>query len=72
MACLDTVTFRMVPEPGARVAGLETGELQGVRMCRRPRRSASRADKNIHLLKLENFWLNVTLRQLVGAAHRAI
>ena len=30
VACLDTVTFRMVPEPGARVAGLETGELQGV------------------------------------------
>jgi len=29
-ACLDTVTFRMVPELGARVAGLETGELQGV------------------------------------------
>ena len=29
-ACLDTVTFRIVTEPGARVAGLRTGELQGV------------------------------------------
>ena len=29
-ACLDTVTFRIVTEPGARVAGLQTGELQGV------------------------------------------
>ena len=29
-ACFDTVTFRIVTEPGARVAGLQTGELQGV------------------------------------------
>ena len=29
-ACLDTVTFRIVTEPGARVAGLQTGELQAV------------------------------------------
>ena len=29
-ACFDTVTFRIVTEPGARVAGLKTGELQGV------------------------------------------
>ena len=29
VACLDTVTFRIVTEAGARVAGLETGELHG-------------------------------------------
>ena len=29
-ACFDTVTFRIVTEPQARVAGLKTGELQGV------------------------------------------
>ena len=30
LACLDTVTFRIVTEPGARVAGLRTGELHAV------------------------------------------
>ena len=29
-ACFNTVTFRIVTEPQARVAGLKTGELQGV------------------------------------------
>src|ERR1700690_1536857 len=29
-ACFDTVTFRIVTEPGARVAGIQTGELGGV------------------------------------------
>lgn len=58
-ACLNTVTFRMVPEPGARVAGLETGELQGVEDV--PTKAQKRLAGNpaIHLLKLDNFWLNV-------------
>ena len=59
VACLDTVTFRMVPEPGARVAGLQTGELQGVEDVPTTAQKRIAADKNIHLLKLENFWLNV-------------
>src|SRR5689334_19897319 len=29
-ACLDTVTFRIIPEPAARIAGLRSGELQGI------------------------------------------
>lgn len=41
-ACLDTVTFRIVTEPGARVAGLKTGELQGSRTCRPSRCPTSR------------------------------
>jgi len=36
-ACFDTVTFRIVTEPQARVAGLKTGELQGVREEERAR-----------------------------------
>jgi peptide/nickel transport system substrate-binding protein len=59
VVCLDTVTFRMVPEPGARVAGLQTGELQGVEDVPTTAQKRIAADKNIHLLKLENFWLNV-------------
>jgi peptide/nickel transport system substrate-binding protein len=59
VACLDTVTFRMVPEPGARVAGLQTGELQGVEDVPTTAQKRIAADKNIRLLKVENFWLNV-------------
>jgi len=59
VACLDTVTFRMVPEPGVRVAGLETGELQGVEDVPTIAQKRLAANKNIRLLKLDNFWLNV-------------
>ena len=50
----------MVPEPGARVAGLETGELQGVQDVPTIAQKRIAANKDIRLLKLENFWLNVT------------
>jgi peptide/nickel transport system substrate-binding protein len=59
VACLDTVTFRMVPEPGVRVAGMETGELQGVEDVPTIAQKRLAGNKNIHLLKLNNFWLNV-------------
>lgn len=60
VACLDTVTFRMVPEAGARIAGLETGELQAVEDVPTVMQKRLGADKDIELVKLENFWLNVT------------
>jgi peptide/nickel transport system substrate-binding protein len=59
VACLDRVTFRMVPESGARVAGLETGELQGVQDVPTIAQKRIAAKKDIQLLKLQNFWLNV-------------
>lgn len=57
--CLNTVTFRMVPEPGARVAGLETGELQAVEDVPTVAQKRLAGNKDIKLLKLDNFWLNV-------------
>jgi peptide/nickel transport system substrate-binding protein len=59
IACLDTVTFRMVPEAGARVAGLETGELQAVEDVPTIAQKRIGENKDIRLLKLDNFWLNV-------------
>ena len=59
VACLDTVTFRMVPEGGARVAGLETGELQAVEDVPTIMQKRIAANKDIKLVKLDNFWLNV-------------
>ena len=60
VACLDTITFRMVPEAGARIAGLQTGELQAVEDVPTIMQKRLSEDKNIQLLKLQNFWFNVT------------
>ena len=43
---------------GARVAGLETGELQGVEDVPTIAQKRIAANKDIRLLKLSNFWLN--------------
>ena len=58
-ACFDTVTFRIVTEPGARLAGLQTGELQGVEDI--PTKSAAvlKNDKNVRLIPLQNWWIQI-------------
>ncbi|MBS0643439.1 MAG: ABC transporter substrate-binding protein [Acetobacteraceae bacterium] len=58
-ACLNTVTFRIVTEPGARVAGLRTGELQGVEDV--PAKSVPdlKNDKKITILPLKNWWVQI-------------
>jgi peptide/nickel transport system substrate-binding protein len=60
-ACFDTVTLRIVPEPGSRVAGLRTGELQGVEDI--PTRSVAelKGDKNITLTPLYNWWIQMAV-----------
>lgn len=60
-ACLDTVTFRIVTEPGARVAGLKTGELQAVEDL--PAKSAAdmKSDTNVTILPLKNWWIQIGL-----------
>ncbi len=59
VACLDTVTFRIVTEPGSRVAGLETGELQAVEDV--PQASVERLNANpdIAIVPYENFWIHI-------------
>ena len=59
VACLDTVTFRMVTEPGARVAGLETGELQGVQSVPTVAQKRLATNPHIRLMNFANYWLNV-------------
>ncbi len=58
-ACFDTVTFRIVTEPGARVAGLRTGELQGVEDI--PAKSVTdlKKDTGITVLPLQNWWIQI-------------
>ena len=59
-ACLDTVTFRIVTEPGARVAGLRTGELQGVEDVPSKSLPDLKNDKNITILPLQNWWIQLS------------
>ncbi len=61
VACFDAVIFRIVTDPGARVAGLRTGELQGVEDV--PARSvpALEKDRNVTILPLYNWWIQIAL-----------
>ena len=58
-ACFDTVTFRIVTEPQARVAGLKTGELQGVEDLPTKSLPDLKKDKNITIIPLQNWWIQI-------------
>ena len=61
VAYFDTVTFRIVQESGARVAGLEKGEFHAVEDV--PTKSAQRlkSNKSIVLHPLERFWIQIAI-----------
>ncbi len=59
VACLDSVTFRIVTEPGARVAGLETGELHAVEDVPQASVARLRENKSIKIIPYENFWIHL-------------
>jgi peptide/nickel transport system substrate-binding protein len=58
-ACFDTVTFRIVTEPEARVAGLKTGELQGVEDLPTKSLTDLKNDKNVTIIPLQNWWIQI-------------
>jgi peptide/nickel transport system substrate-binding protein len=60
-ACFDTVVFRIVTEPGARVAGLKTGELQGVEDLPTKSLEDLKQDKNVTVVPLPNWWIQIAL-----------
>ena len=59
VACLDSVTFRIVTEPSARVAGLQTGELQVVEDVPTKSLPELKKDPNIKLAPLLNWWIQI-------------
>ncbi|MBI1778913.1 MAG: ABC transporter substrate-binding protein [Proteobacteria bacterium] len=59
VACLDSVKFRIVSEPGARVAGLETGELHGVEDVPTKAVDRLKQNKDIVLKQLKNYWIQL-------------
>ncbi len=60
-ACFDTVTFRIVTEPQARLAGLQTGELQGVEDLPTKSLPDLKKDPHVTILPLLNWWIQITL-----------
>jgi peptide/nickel transport system substrate-binding protein len=58
-ACFDTVTYRIITEPQARVAGLRTGELQGVEDLPSKSLADLKNDKNINIMPLQNWWIQI-------------
>jgi peptide/nickel transport system substrate-binding protein len=61
VACVDTVTYRIVTESGARVAGLETGEFSAVEDVPTTSQKQLKTNKNITLVPLENWWIHIML-----------
>lgn len=61
VACVDTVTYRIVTESGARVAGLQTGELMAVEDVPTKAQADLKKDPKITLLALENWWVHIML-----------
>lgn len=59
VACFDTVTFRIVTDAGARVAGLRTGSLQGAEDVPAKDATSLEKDKNITILPLYNWWIQM-------------
>jgi peptide/nickel transport system substrate-binding protein len=64
VACLDTVNVRFVIEPGARVAGLETGELHAVEDVPTTSQDRLKTNRNIVLKPLKNFWVQIATPNL--------
>ncbi|MEY4678689.1 MAG: ABC transporter substrate-binding protein [Alphaproteobacteria bacterium] len=59
-ACLDTVTFRMMTEPAARIAALEAGEIHGSEDVPTLMQKRLASNANIKQANLNSFWLHVT------------
>ncbi|WP_158626054.1 ABC transporter substrate-binding protein [Arsenicitalea aurantiaca] len=58
-ACVDTVTFRMLTEPGARMAALETGEIHIAENVPTVSQERLANTEGVELLRLQNFALNI-------------
>ncbi len=59
VACLDTVTFRIVAEPAARVAGLKANDLQAVENLPTKALADLRKDKAVTILPVPNWWIQI-------------
>ncbi|MBM3518468.1 MAG: ABC transporter substrate-binding protein, partial [Alphaproteobacteria bacterium] len=56
VACVDTVTFKVVPEPAARIAGLERGDLDLVDDLPFKEAQVLKGNRNVALAPVKNWW----------------
>ena len=66
-ACFDTVVFRIVTESGARVAGLKTGELQGVEDLPTKSLEDLKKNKDVTIAPLANWWVQIAVPSVSAA-----
>jgi peptide/nickel transport system substrate-binding protein len=59
LACLDSVVFRIVTEPAVRMAGLRSGEFQGVEDVPATFLAELKQDTKITVLPLKNWWIQI-------------
>jgi peptide/nickel transport system substrate-binding protein len=58
-ACFDSVTFRVVTEPGARVAGLRSGEFQAVEDIPVSALEELKQDSGVVALPIKDWWIQI-------------
>ncbi len=63
-ACLDSVTFRIIPDPAARLAALRSGQLQATEDLPPAELPALSKDKNVTSLPLRNWWMQMAVPNL--------
>jgi peptide/nickel transport system substrate-binding protein len=61
LACIDSVTFEIVTDPGARLAGLGTGEFQAVEDLPADSIADLKQDSGIIVLPMPNWWLQIAI-----------
>jgi peptide/nickel transport system substrate-binding protein len=59
VACLDSVTFRMMTEPAARTAALEAGEVHAVEDVPAASQKRLRENNAVKVSRLETFWMQI-------------
>jgi peptide/nickel transport system substrate-binding protein len=60
-ACFDTVVFKVVSDPAERAAGLRAGTFQAVEDVVPEERDGLRHDKNVALLTMPDWWIQVAV-----------
>ena len=64
VACLDTITYKIVPEAGARVAGMEAGEFDGADAIPTLSKDRLAAAPGTEVVELKDFWLDYAVANL--------
>lgn len=65
--CLDSVTFRIMPDEKARIDALRAGEVQGVEAIPMDAAEDLKQDNNIDLLPIQDWWIQMAIPNVSAA-----